>query len=187
MLSASLLDRLRARAASSALTDLHAPPVLPAPASASALDGVERTWGFSLFPDHKTLLVEIADGGFGPGGGLLGTATEPTLSEIHSLSELVGFGVMPICDWGCAIWSCIDTLSGDGRILTLTETEIVETSNSLVEWLTAWLEGAQLWTVMFDFEERTVTNPFTREPMTIRAPAHARGRPFVRRPAPATR
>jgi hypothetical protein len=44
---------------------------LPAPASTAALDGAETSLGFALPAELRRLYAEVADGGFGPGGGLL--------------------------------------------------------------------------------------------------------------------
>src|SRR5690242_1926418 len=47
-------------------------PDLAPPAPAQALIDAEAALGFQLHPFHRRLLMEVGNGGFGPGDGLIG-------------------------------------------------------------------------------------------------------------------
>lgn len=71
----------------------------------------------------KRLLLEVANGGFGPGYGLIGVGDgypdfgNGSLENIYAKSH-AKYGsfrivieephVVPFCNWGCAIYSCLD-------------------------------------------------------------------------------
>src|SRR5262249_39446208 len=68
-----LIRRIRVRAEDPATrTDApDAPGRLSAPISEAALTGAEARLGFSLPVLLRRLYADIADGGFGPGGGIM--------------------------------------------------------------------------------------------------------------------
>lgn len=80
--------------------------------------------------------------------------------------------------WCDSIWSCIDEETG--VVLALDESGLTETPWSLHTWLTDWLRGEKLFGKMFTFDERRITNPFTKQPMLVRTPAGAIGTPYKR-------
>jgi hypothetical protein len=163
-------------------------PELPPPASGKVVATSESALGFPLHRFHRRLLTEVGNGGFGPGDGLIGlpggrldddgrSAIELrdalwTDSETAGLPETV----IALCDWGDAIWSCVDSRSG--HVLTLDESGLTDTGNSLQSWFAEWVSGVNLFGKMFEFEERTMTNPFTKQLMTVRTPARAIGTPY---------
>jgi hypothetical protein len=85
--------------------------------------------------------------------------------------------LLPICDWGCAIWSCLDCRSDDGVIVTAAGGEpFATTGHTLRSWLSAWLEGADLFEEMFEpGPNRTAINPFTKKPVTLKSQGKPRG------------
>lgn len=184
-----LVYEVRARAHDPAMrTDLSSVRRrdLPAPATAAQLDAAEAMMGFPMHPLHRRLLQEIADGGFGPGDGLVGVvngkdAHDRALVELRDAlwidSETPLYpGVVPLCDWGDAIWSCIDAKTG--HVLTLDESGLTDTQQSLCSWLADWISGVQIFGKMFVFEERTMVNPFTKQLIVVRAPARPIGTPY---------
>lgn len=68
-------------------------------------------------------------------------------------------GLLPICHWGCAIYSCIDCTSDDAMILTWDPngwddgtsptTAIFPIGMTLFQWLEAWASGVNLWDRMY--------------------------------------
>jgi hypothetical protein len=148
----------------------------------------ESALGFSLHPLHRRLLTEVGNGGFGPGDGLIGLPGGRLDDDGRSLidlrdvlwtnAETAGLPphVLALCDWGDAIWSCVD--EQNGHVLTLDESGLTDTGQDLHSWLAEWTTGASLFEKMFAFEESTIINPFTKQMMTVRTPARARGTPY---------
>lgn len=119
----------------------------PDVASAEVCDSSERLLKTTLHPFHRRLLLEVANGGFGPGYGLFGlppTAGDPPMIELREMlkavcderlraemadeypDEISGLprlsvecwrGLLPICDWGCGSWCFIDSGSERGAIV----------------------------------------------------------------------
>lgn len=117
---------------------------------------------------------EIGNGGFGPGYGLLGLAGGFTDDLGHTSEQLhVSFreanpddpawawpqSLLPICHWGCAIYSCVDLSRPEADIIiwdpneyetgTDPRTVLRPHGRGLESWLKAWAEGTDLWAEMF--------------------------------------
>jgi hypothetical protein len=137
----------------------------------------------------------IGNGGFGPGYGLLALTPlmgEPDEDSVLGLYEIFS-GVdpeepswvwprqlVPFCDWGCAIRSCVDCSSDVGAVVTFDPNAhrqdedwsdaFAPTHSSLEEWFSDWVAGVKIWELMFEPDSgraRTGINPFTRQPMTF--------------------
>jgi hypothetical protein len=181
-----LIESLRRRVSDPRTRTDHpesALPALPAPATAEAVAGAEEELGFRLPELLARLYVEIANGGFGPGFGVIGLPggyLDDGRSIVALYRELKPGavtewhwpdGLLPICDWGCAILSCIDCRSPDCGMIFSEETELTRIPYNLTEWLEAWCRGERLWDQweqMFDWEEVSIIDPFTRKPMIRR-------------------
>lgn len=107
-------------AAAEGLLDRLPPP--PPPASQSAIDEAESLVGAPL-PVLLKKLYGLANGGFGPGYGLLGLrggfTDDMKRTSVDILAEIPkGFwpgmpvGLLPLCHWGCAIYSFVHCPSG---------------------------------------------------------------------------
>lgn len=93
-------------------------PDLPSAASASAVMEAERTIGHSLPPLLRRLYLEVANGGFGPGRGILGVPTgcachSTDIARCHKIwnahpDPYVPSGLVWLNNWGTAIWSLVD-------------------------------------------------------------------------------
>ena len=103
---------------------------LPAPATQEQLDDAERRIGFALPPLLRRLYAEIANGGFGPGPGLLGvtggwrTDHGKTVEDLHAeMLEAVHenrhwvwpAALLPIADQG-GVYVCVDTAAPPHRV-----------------------------------------------------------------------
>jgi hypothetical protein len=185
-----LLRALRERLDS--LVDPEHPEVEPRPgATPDQLAQTESELGFHLPPLLRRMYA-MANGGIGPGDGLLPIGEgEDTLAGLYrSFVESTyvpqpgepGFDqypwpeqLLPICDWGCAIWSCLDCRSDEGPIVTASNGEpFVSTGYTLRSWLGAWLAGVDLDEEMFEpGPTRTGINPFTKQPIVFKG----QGRP----------
>ena len=163
-------------------------PDLAPPARVEVVLAAEAIFGFPLHPLHRRLLTEVGNGGFGPGDGLVGLPGGRLDDDGRSLVDLrhilwtdaqtagLPSPVVALCNWGDAVWSCMDEQSG--HVLTLDESGLTDTGQDIFAWLVAWVSGASLFGSMFTFKESTMINPFTKQMMTVRTPARAVGTPY---------
>lgn len=143
-------------------------------AALAALDADERAFGFQLPRLLKRLYSEVGNGGFGPGYGLLGLTGGVPDDQNHNALELYALyrgsdredplwqwpaALLPICHWGCAIYSCIDCTSAAFavKIFDPNGHEDGESWNdaffpeceSFEHWIELWASGANLWDRMY--------------------------------------
>jgi hypothetical protein len=130
---------------------------LPPPAPAATLDAAERVLGFPLPAGLRRLYAEVADGGFGPGEGLL-----PLAGLVAQYNELRSPGMMPSGrEWPSGLlplvsmdpgWDCVEAASG--RIVAWDPEGLGERSSedrfrrsfsvahpTVEAWLAAWLDS----------------------------------------------
>lgn len=167
------------------------PSELALPATSDQIHHAEQVLQCPLHPLHRRLLQEVGNGGFGPGSGLIGLPGGSVDDSGRSVIELrqqlfsdeegivVPVQIIPLCDWGCGAWSCLDEETG--AVLTLDEYGIVDTGLSLHAWMTAWILGVDLVAKLFTFEERLGINPFTKKAMTVRFRSRPAGIPYTGR------
>jgi hypothetical protein len=137
---------------------------LPPPASWEAVHKAEDRLGFRLPPLLCRLWAEIANGGFGPGYGLLGldgghvdelqrlSLPDLYLSTIEDegLQDFSGEPwprkLVPICDWGCRHQSAIDCTTLKGEIVDLWDGyERRPRGVTFRVWMENWVEGLDPW------------------------------------------
>lgn len=144
------------------------------PATRAQIETVEVSLDFSLPEFLCRVYTTIANGGFGPGRGLIGVPGGATDEHGNSIVDLYDSyassnpdddswrwpdRLVPICHWGEAVYSCADCSDPDGAIVCfdLTEYEpgrdlkdlMVPQQPSVEAWLRAWAEGADLWQEMY--------------------------------------
>ncbi|MFE4371792.1 SMI1/KNR4 family protein [Streptomyces sp. NPDC056835] len=153
-------DLLRRVAAEAARSGRLQPPV-----AADSLMEAEQRLGFRLHPLLAALYREVGNGGFGPMDSLLSLTPAPASDDEESV--VAGYldrippadantwwswpkGVLPVLDWGCAMFACVDCLSEDGTVLLFEPNAITDRdvsgawfvdAGSLAEWLESWLAG----------------------------------------------
>jgi hypothetical protein len=103
-----------------------------APLAENLISRAEEALGFKLPPLLRDLYRLVGNGGFGPGYGILPLIGAPRSTDVESVVELyTAFRsadpedpawswpaqLLPICDWGCAIRSCL-AVSSEGGVLT---------------------------------------------------------------------
>lgn len=165
-------------------------PELGPPASPEVVLEAQRAMGCILHPLHRQLFEEIANGGFGPGDGLIGLPGGTLDAHGRSLVELreilwldsdtpLPCPVVPLCDWGDGIWSCLD--SDTGAVLTINEHGLKDTGQSFSSWLEDWVSGVSLWSRMILLEERIVVNPFTKQSEKVQLAVGTVGTSYVPR------
>jgi hypothetical protein len=136
-------------------TPVDAP--LPAPAPAEALDRAEGRLGFALPPALRQLFGEVADGGFGPGTGIL--SIDRVVDRHLAVQEEVPRNqrwperLLPLVDDQPTL-TCLDSSSPNGPVITWDPADLSERSSdkawnrsfevsapSLEAWLEAWLSA----------------------------------------------
>ncbi|MFE4615803.1 SMI1/KNR4 family protein [Streptomyces sp. NPDC056747] len=147
-----LVTRVAAKARATSTT-------LPPAASAEEVAAAEAALGFALPPLLASLYREVANGGYGPEYQLLPLigAGRTVLSEYQS--ERSGSaqgetpfwpaGVLPILDWGCAMYAAVDCRSETATVLLFEPNAMTDDgaaawfvdAGSLAEWLETWLAG----------------------------------------------
>jgi hypothetical protein len=165
----SIIERLRLRIQDSNLaTDMAMAysirsTIFP-PANLKSLESAEAKLGFSLPCLLRDIYTQVANGGFGPGYGLIGLddgAHDDLDKSITDLYAIYKLGdpmdsfwhwsdrLVPICHLGCAIYSCIDCSQLSAPIMKFDPNQHEEgqpwdqaysyQSSSLAEWIEQWL------------------------------------------------
>jgi hypothetical protein len=141
-------------AAVSGLLDRLPPP--PPPAGDDALHEAESLVG-ATFPPLLAELYRIANGGFGPGYGLLGLRggfqDDTGRTAVDLLAEVpkgrwpgMPNGLLPLCHWGCAIYSFLHVPSeriygwDPNPVPPTDDIPFFEQEYVLRSWLNAWLD-----------------------------------------------
>jgi hypothetical protein len=146
------------------------------PIDGPELDLVESRFGFPLPPLLKRLYMEVGNGGFGPGYGLLGlgdgfrddqgdTALESYELRRETDPSELGWnwpaGLLPICTWGCAIYSCIECSKPTAFPMVIFDPNVhvsrwdeclFPECESFDEWIAIWVGGGNLWDRMYGSE-----------------------------------
>ena len=126
--------------------------------------------------------MEVANGGFGPGYGLLSLTSPNVGSDQRSLSAEVhedGWPtwLLPLWNWGDATWSCMDAASADGTIVTHDDVDgPTVTDFTIRSWLEAWAKGVDMWKEMYEDRDATIINPFTKKPVHTKVRGVAKGK-----------
>ena len=161
-------------------------------ATEAAIAAAEATLGFPLPALLKRLYLEVGNGDFGQGCGLLGVpsgapgetqetalslyqeqrdaADEPRAAEEAAIPPMAWpERLLPICDWGCAIYSAIDCGKPEAPVRRYDPNALDEHAEtpeatdamvllpereSLGAWLQAWLDGEDLWEALDDLYEQ---------------------------------
>jgi hypothetical protein len=93
-------------------------------ATPAQIAATQAILGFPLPQLLQDILTKIGNGGFGPGYGLIGVDGGYADFKGEHLAELAGeLGaldkkILPICNWGCGIYSCLDCGKPEAPVLT---------------------------------------------------------------------
>jgi hypothetical protein len=140
------------------------------PASADAIEAAETEMGYHFHQLHGRLFRDVGNGGFVPGDGLIGLPGGSLDVEKRSIIELrrdLFFehkklqmsSVVPLCDWGCGIWSCVDCETG--AILSVSEFGLRDLEQGLHSWFEDWISGVNLWERIVVLDEFRIKHPRT--------------------------
>ncbi len=144
-------------------------------ATESAIEQAERDLGFSIPPLLRACYLQIANGGFGPGYGLVGVAggyksdygdLVETFRVAKEGAEYNGgewrTGLLPFCEFGCNIFSCVDCNDEKNAVWTSEECEVWPQTYDLSKFFDLWIEGVDvLGYDSVEKETREIINPFT--------------------------
>ena len=165
------------------------PPPLFLPADPDEIASAEAALGLTFPPLLSRLYREVTNGGFGPGGGLVGLqgghvdAGGLTLVEVYTLFREAEEGwpgsLPPLWEGVPPVWFCVDVRSAEGRVVLDDENGSRSTAFTLHTWLEAWLNGVNLFERVGVFVRASVANPFTGEPGETRPPWRPMGMPIV--------
>jgi hypothetical protein len=177
----ALRDLIARVAAKAEATSRTLPPTVSAEDVASA----EAVLGFTLPPLLAGLYREVANGGYGPDYQLLplvGTG-RTVLSEYQSERSASAegetpywpAGVLPILDWGCAMYAAVDCRSEAATVLLFEPNAMTDDgaaawfvdAPSLAEWLETWLAGTGWYREDAD-EDDNVAEPTPWEMAAVR-------------------
>jgi len=152
------------------MVDWQEPRLFP-PASAEQLAASEAKLGFEIPALLREVLVSVGNGGFGPGYGLLGIeggADDGSMQGSNAVDLYTSFRakpktpawprkVIPICHWGCEIYSCLDCSSDDGPVIAFDpgrkgsgpwRRDYKIHVDTFSGWLTKWLRDEELFDSM---------------------------------------
>jgi hypothetical protein len=115
----------------------------------------EKLLGYALPPLLQRIYLEVGNGGFGPGYGLVPLFTPEQEDEyffrsivhttLHERGKYWPETLLFICDWGCFITSSIDvSLPGCPIVRSEQGQHWGIEAPSLYHWLRAWLDGKPL-------------------------------------------
>jgi len=140
------------------------------PCSRQVIEAAERDLGFALPAVLRDIYLHVANGGFGPGYGVMGVYGGFKDDLNHDIVEVYRIytqgdpedsswiwprGWVPICHWGCIIYSVVDCLTSPHPVYfadisakeagTAMETILHHHKPSLAQWLDDWMVGKDLW------------------------------------------
>lgn len=135
----------------------------------------ERRLGFPMPALLKACYLNIGNGGFGPGYGVIGieggyTSDYGNLVETHELLkqdlESEGdewpSGLLAFCEWGCNIFSCVDCSDVRNPVYTFEDSAVRPQSYTLDRFFELWMSSVDILSYQSTQAERAeITNPFT--------------------------
>lgn len=149
------------------------PPVTP-----DQLQAAEASLGFPVPALLGRVYTGVANGGFGPGRGLLGVpggAADEHGSSIVDLYDSFSASsaddpswqwpdrLVPLCVWVRSVYSCLDCADPEAAVIgldltgyepgrSLKEFLLPQAPLTLEAWLRAWSEGVDHWEQMFPLQ-----------------------------------
>lgn len=156
MFSRRDLDAIRVRAFDEKRRTDRAPTftrALPSRVSETRLSKLESGLGVRLFDEHRQLYLEVADGGFGPGCGLMSIDADDACDGLEynftMLNLLPGHTLIPVVDWGGNSWSCISMECRE--IITLVDSIFYQVHLGFAEFFLLWADGEELGSRIFKY------------------------------------
>ena len=133
------------------------------PTSIEVIQNTEKEFGFTIPPLLKEIYIQVGNGGFGPGYGVMGVPggfTDDQGSDILSLYKSYcepdpeepswqwQNGLVPICHWGCVIYTCVNCIEPSFPVYSVDvgmidedlslESNLKLESDSFNNWISSW-------------------------------------------------
>jgi hypothetical protein len=142
------------------------------------VDLTESALGFKIPKMLRMIYLEVGNGGIGPGqGGSIIGIKDGYKSAGKNLAELyqdirenafkhLGFewqvGLLPFCDWGSNIYSCVDCIRSDNPIKSFAYNVVRLEPYDLSNFFQMWLQGVDILKINpIATETVEMINPFT--------------------------
>lgn len=149
--------------------------------SEEAVGQAERGLGFRIPVLLKACYLRVGNGGFGPGYGIIGVeggyaSDDGNLVETHGVlkqdQESEGYewpsGLLPFCEWGCNIFSCVDRRDLRHPVYMFEDFAVRSQGYTLDRFFELWSVGADILAYEPSEVERVeITNPFTGKKETV--------------------
>lgn len=162
-----------------------APRELFPKASKKLVTASEMKLGFPLPELLRRIYTEISNGiaGFSceimglPGGCASSGSIVEAYQDFrkggeppHGSEREWRIGLLPFCDWGCCIYSCVDCIDPAHPIFTHEDSGVYAERFTLPAFFEMWLKGKIEWSQEgVEYIEREGINPFTRKKETFTA------------------
>lgn len=144
-------------------------------ATGKSVDELERAIGFAVPPLLRRVYEEVGNGGFGwDGGKLIGVGdghrgdfgnAELTYREQVEGSVSIGrvwpVGLLPFCEWGGSLYSCVDCVAGIPLVHTADHCRVASAKIAFEEFFVRWMRSQPI-LELETYERVEVINPFTR-------------------------
>lgn len=154
------------------------------PASIDSIRNAELILGFQFPPLLRECYLQIGNGGFGPGYGIVGVEGGQVTEDIGNVIDLYNAlkkcaewdgkqwknGLLPFCDWGCLMYSCVDC-NDPQYCMYMREEHLAPQSYNLGCFFRMWIDGVDILT-MAKSEQAEIEwrNPFTGKTEKRRLP-----------------
>lgn len=167
----SLVSRIAAHSPS------HSKSEISPRAAREDIAEAEQTLGFPIPELLRACYLDVGNGGFGPGWGVIGVrggyeSDYGTLAGTHA--QLKGdreleqrtwpSALLPFCDWGANIFTCVSCLESTHPIVVFEDFELSPQDYELDRFFEMWIEGVDLPSLGTVTEQVEFINPFTRKP-----------------------
>lgn len=167
----SLVERFRTYLA------IKGTPIPFPPAPEKAVGEAELALGLTIPPLLKACYLSIGNGGYGPGYGIIGveggyssdygdlvSTRELLKNDQESEGNIWPDELLPFCEWGCNIFSCVDCINPGFPVYTFENFGFRPAGYTLDEFFELWMKGVDI--LSFGRERRKrpqIKNPFTRD------------------------
>jgi hypothetical protein len=168
-MNGSLIESIRSYAGSRTISFPFAT------ASEVGVARAENGLGFPIPTLLKECYLKLGNGGFGPGYGLIGVAggcesdfgdlvgTYQVLKQDQESEDRVWpSGLLPFCEWGCNIFSCVDCNDARHPVYTFEDFSVRPENYNLDKFFELWMCGVDILSYeSAEPESVEITNPFT--------------------------
>lgn len=150
-------------------------------ASKQRIAKAEAALGFEIPSLLKRIYLQVSNGIsasgsiYGIGGGHEGSGGTLVSSHLDLKAAFEYLdkgdewepGLLPICDWGCAICSCVDCSDPSFPVWTWEDCELWPEDYTLCDFFKRWIKGKGRSDAEVEVVSKTIKNPFTGKKTTV--------------------